>query len=131
MALYRSNNGGTSEVSLWTNDTPTADFAAQDVTISEDMDSFKALRFVFQRDKTHTNTVLVDYNVEEFKAISSSATDDFVNAISPAVANGGYSYVRRFAYASDTTIHFEAAYRINSSGNSTSEVIPVEIIGIK
>lgn len=115
------------ETVLWTNPSPTADFAAQTVTLSNSIDNYKYIKIKYCFSKSYnTGNYLSDYiiSVDEFKKApypeaSGTARLNFSFARMNTSNVAGY---RRFYYASSTTIRF--------GSTDTNALIPLEILGI-
>lgn len=131
MALFPMNigsGGGTmSETELWSNSSPTSNFAGQIVTISSDMNSFKYLKFVFKYSKSDNTEMSAIYTVDDFKTFAIG-----VGYACGAVVYrpGGTNMVRRIAYSSDTSINISGTKAMDISGSDDSLLIPLAIYGM-
>lgn len=118
-----------SETSLWTNASPTSDFAAQTVTLSEGMSNFKYLAIEYKANKTLTETARVVVSVEDMaKLVSGNYVLQM--RIGGTNSNNTASYTRSFLKASDTSITFNTAYASNTQATANSMAIPLEILGL-
>ena len=129
MAFYRTGGGGSAtETVLWTNGSPTAQFAPQDVTLSDDIDNYDFLKIEFiSTASTGVNgSILVD--VSDFKSMTNTAN---VAGFAFGLSSGADSLVsRKTTYVSDTKIHIGNAYSY-AGGTNNARGIPLQIIGIK
>ena len=119
------------ETSLWTNPSPTADFATQTITLSDSISNYKYIGIKYCYNKTNTSIIdTVIYKTEEVRAsVIDSGIDH--NAIMLGIqASNNYAYSRIVGYVSDTSIKFTVGYRLSASGSSTNACIPLEILGI-
>ena len=57
MSLYRCGGGGgmLEETVLWTNPSPTSDFAAQTVTLSDSISNYDYIKFEYLMHKSYLN----------------------------------------------------------------------------
>ena len=119
------------EAVLWTNPSPTADFAAQTITLSDSISKYKYIGIKYCFNKTNTNIIdTAIYKTEEVRAsIIDNSTDH--NIIILGLENiKNYIYVRAVGYVSDTSIKFSIGYRTNTTGTTGNACIPLEILGI-
>jgi len=109
---------------LWTNASPTSNFAAQTVTVA-DMSAFDFIAVVHSVTATdlHEDTSFVRRGHD--------------GALSVVAFDGSYVTARgrRFAYSSNTSLAFETGYhfdqRSDKQGASAGDCIPLAIYGIK
>lgn len=129
--------GGTlSETVLWTNSSPTSNFAAQDITVSS-MSSFSYI-------KVNWGTSTTNYTSDPDIGILIVPLDNFIATKDTSASVRGASYrlggestatgvggwYRRFKYNSNTVIHFNYCY--DMAGNTTNDhLIPLNIYGLK
>lgn len=119
------------ETVLWTNPSPTADFAAQTITLSDSISNYKyiGIKYCFNK----TNTSIIDtaiYKTEEMRASTTDSGTDH-NAIMLGLQTSNYySFSRVVGYVSDTSIKFTTGYRLNAASSSANANIPLEILGI-
>lgn len=131
MAFYRCSSGGgtLTETVLWTNSDTTTQFVSGDVTLSESMQNYKYLKFVFKSATTANALKSVIYPVEEFTY--TNVSNSWCRASSPMRSNSsGTNYVRGLIYKSDTSINISNATAFNATGNSNTLAIPYQIIGL-
>lgn len=115
------------ETVLWTNPSPTADFAAQTVTLSDSIDNYKYLKIKYCFSTSYnTGNCLSNYiiSVDEFKKApypeaSGTARLNFSFA---RMNTSNVAAYRRFYYASSTTVRF--------GSTDTNALIPLEILGV-
>lgn len=135
----RSTSSAESATLLWSNSDRTASFSAQDVTLSQAVDSFRYLRVIY----AYT---------------TSSAEDSFREVMVPVWNNDRSAYMYGYVASADTgyraalclknssnvtrartfwilesgeKVHFFACSNVGSSGTSNTGCIPVYIYGIK
>lgn len=135
---------------FWTNESPTSNFAAQDVNFSYDAAIYDALRIVWKYNKntgatadtweSSTNTISTTYDLSNGK-ISNYVSGN--SKIYMGVVNyaSSYAYMRRcwFVPINDqwsprqlyTRLHFDQVYRANNANNDTGMLIPLLIDGVK
>ena len=133
--IYRTRQEET-ETTLWTNSSPTANFASQAVSLSDDYTNYKRIRFYFRHNTTDDTEQCVEYKKEEIDTwMSQGETGSGYRAIgSLACLNGSYSYcrpIRRGANGATDAFYIYVAYRLNSQANLQTHAIPVKITGIK
>ena len=116
---------GERQIEIWSNASPSSNFSAQTVTVSNAMTMYDRIRIDYKY-TTSSDVRSIYVNVSDF-SFSGAYTDE-IGLISRPDSNG---YVRRATMASSTTVQFTTSYRLNASGNSTSYAIPVGIYGVK
>ena len=119
------------ETSLWTNPSPTADFAAQTITLSDSISKYKYIGIKYCYAKTSTDIISTPiYKTEDLRAsVLDNGTTHNVIILGVENANN-YGFGRFVGYVSDTSIKFTIAYRLNVASTLTNAVIPLEILGI-
>ena len=117
--------GGERATALWTNASPTSNFAAQTITLSAAMTDFERIEIVYKYTTTGTEYHAY-FDVTDYTYTGSYA-DEFGIISRPGLAG----YMRRLIMASATTISFTTAYRLNNSGSSNAYAIPVAVYGIQ
>lgn len=120
-----------SETSLWTNNSPTSDFSAQTVNLSDSISDYKYIAIDYCYNKSNTNiTSRVIYDVNDFKkAIKDSSTNHTTCGLS-IEGNNNVNYARPVFYASDTSVSFGLSSTLNGSGTYAAGAIPLEILGL-
>lgn len=130
MRMGGGPGGGGSETwdLLWTNPSPSANFAAQDITISG-LSAYKAVMVVFRRGTG---------NESEVSEITLMGRETIKNYVYNLNTNSAYLLQREYSVNvnGDNKISFGNAYqRIITSSSaasvSTQVVIPVRVYGIK
>ena len=136
LCTLRTQGGGGgkyTETSLWTNPNPTSDFANQTVTLSESMDNFKYLKFVYKvyadAASNPTNEVIIP--VEDFKTTNYTSGTVSLGLSSAANASGtNYLWSRVAYYASNTTITFSSTRATGANSTNNARSVPTEILGL-
>lgn len=130
--LRKSGGGKMKETVLWTNPSPTSDFAGATLTLSDNISHYKYIGIVGVYSKNATTDTL--------ETIYS--TDEIVNATSgntcPCLCIAGYRsntyYFRHGWYISDTTINFTNARSCTTStapSTVNGAMIPISVKGYK
>ena len=131
LCTLRTKGGGGgkyTETSLWTNSSPTSDFATQNVTLSDSIDNYKYIKIVWKAYKSATTTSSVIVLVNDFKSFNYVANYTVGSLASNNSSN--QPYARRYVYVSDTVIGFHDALRIYAAATSNDMAIPLEILGL-
>ena len=127
--------GGTmKETVLWTNPNTTADFAAQDITLSESIQNYDYIKVYIAFAKDALTSVWSEL----------MPVNDFLNTVDVSGRGRGtlgineisasyYSRYRHLYYKTDTTARFSNANTVqNSSATQTNNcLIPLRIVGCK
>ena len=121
--LYENQQGGSTETVLWTNNSPTSQFAAQTITLSDDYSNYDYIEVYF-RLSTSDDT--------EYRDIIPKATLDKSNSSNTFAIGNAYSNSTRArgSYVSGASMYFTAAYPLTSTSTNNSYVIPTKIVGI-
>ena len=109
------------ETVLWTNPSPTADFAAQTITLSDSISNYKyiGIKYCFNK----TNTSIIDtaiYKTEEMRASTTDSGTDHNAIMLGLQTSNNYSFSRVVGYVSDTSIKFTTGYRLNAASSSAN-----------
>lgn len=141
-AASGGGGGGYSETELWRNASPSATFAAQDVTLSASLASFDAVKIVWKGVNTNTATpdnwrsdasaISQIYELTNVSSRTSATGQNFMGATAYTTAT--YTYVRRiwFANTNDlTSIHIGPTQRTNNANSNAAYNIPLLICGVK
>ena len=132
MAWYPTNIGGGGggelhETVLWTNSSPTSNFAQQAVTLSQGISNFDYIGIYYR-----INTTAGAIGFEMAKA------SDFINYVGNlkprvgfAVVSDNKSNFRNLLYSSDTSITITACIQSGTTSTNTSQCIPTAIVGLK
>lgn len=124
--LYENQQGGSTETVLWTNNSPSSNFAAQTVTLSQSIDNFDYIKITYRGGTSNANEVHAIYPVSDIRKMSNS------NLIWGAMAgvNSSDKYGRYISYVSDTQISFSTSGNMAGSGTTNVATIPTQISGI-
>ncbi len=130
----RANNssgggGQMVETVLWTNSNPSAStFAAQAVTLSEDIDNYDFIAIEYARAYNNlTSKNKVYYKVSDFKTFKSTGTY-MTGALTIAAAA---NQARICWYESDTSVRFGSNFTINGTQTLNGNNIPLNVYGCK
>ena len=116
-----------SETTLWTNSSPTSNFAAQNINLSQSISNFKFIR-IYWRVKASVSTensiIVLASNFSSF----GSGTN--INALLIGIRGGsGALSGRAVRYVSDTSLNISAAYALNKAESGTDSSVPTKITG--
>lgn len=131
MAFYRCMGGGSGEPTetvLWENSSPTSSFAAQTVTLSQDMNDFDYLKITVRLSINYTEEISEIIPINDFKSTSDTA---YHLAVAFWGRIGSQRVARSFFYISDTTVKIDGCAIIGAQGTQTAWVIPIKISGLK
>ena len=132
MAFIPCKIGGSGfvESTLWTNSTPTSGFSAQTLSLSQDIDNFKYLKFVYGYSTTY-NTEHLSFliSVDDFKKCLSN--NDRSYGLCLTSRNSGNNFTRICFWVSDTSLSISNCYQFAGTSSNNNLVIPVQIIGMK
>lgn len=118
------------EVVLWTNPSPTADFGEQTITLSDDIDNFDFIEFAYKPDKSQSDDQIVKELISPTDLKQSVLTDGApVFAISSQAS--GYTHARPITYVSNTSLKFGESRTIGAAGRRNFTSFPISISGIK
>lgn len=109
---------------LWTNSSPTSNFAGQTLTIPT-VNSYTYLKIEWKRGKS-LNTI---YSVIVPKADLQQYESESTSANAPYAINGTGGVSRSYRLISLTQFSFGSAYKLNQSGSDNSVAIPTAIYG--
>lgn len=116
------------ETTLWTNSSPTSNFAAQTITLSQDIDNYDYLKIAYRLSTSASTELSLIISVQDFK---NTADANGKGVITLNSKSSNVIYARLIYYASDTSVFATVAYKIGSSGNSQAYSIPTKISGLK
>ena len=131
----RKKGGGSgkyTETSLWTNQSPSSAFAAQTVSLSDNLSKYKyvKVKFKFETSSTSDNAMgSFIVSVDEFKKATYNSYNN-IPTYMVGTANTSYHFSRYFEYVNDTSIYFSPAYTVNNANSNNSRSIPLEILGL-
>lgn len=132
LCTLRTKGGGgakQTETVLWTNSAPTSSFAKQDVTLSDDINSYDYLKFTYRVTTSAADFLNYIISVSDFKkSVESTSSHHCVLGLS---TDDSVAHTRRVYYKTDTTVNFNNAYQLNAAASNNATVIPTSIIGIK
>lgn len=137
-----SSGGGVSYTRLWTNNNPTATFAAKNVALAAGAETFDALRIVWAYNNnieatadtwTSNNLCLsITYGMEHYDQLISGTQKMRMGVLHYATS---YYYMRGCwlvpSGSTYTTMHFDQVYRANSANTENARLIPLLIDGVK
>jgi hypothetical protein len=124
---------------LWTNEDPTASHGAMDLTLTESVSGYDALRIVWAYNTsagaTEDNWQDSDINAMAYIYDIRNKTDLIVSGstkpnLGAVFYAASYAYARRGYFTDDVTIHFTTAYRLNNASSNTSILIPLFVDGV-
>ena len=117
------------ETVLWTNPSPTAQFAGQTVTLSDSIANYKYLKVKACYNGGYTNVAVSPLIlVSEFMTVVASTRRCTFNIGNSSASNAYYS--RAVQYVSPTSISFTDDWALKSNNTANTDVIPLEILGI-
>ena len=132
-ALRKIGGGTLKETTLWTNSSPSATFAEQTVTLSDNISNYDYIKIEWcESTSALTNKSSIMVSASEF----TRNKNPYYNAhdTTPAILGRGannVSYLRYIAYESDTQVLFGHALRGNATGVDNTFTIPLNIYGVK
>ena len=123
----RQVGGGTlTGTTLWTNSTPAASFASQQIAFSQSIDDFRFIGIKFRASSTDDKTIEYIVTPTDLKKSVSGAS---APRISLGANYSSYRYDRGIAYDDTTHITFGQANRNSASGTTNTLAIPTEVTG--
>ena len=136
LCTLRTKGGGGgryTETSLWTNQSPSSDFAGQEVTLSDSIENYKYIKINYAYATSYNtgkcNTSIV-VSVDDFKNMTYS-TNDRHNIGALSVQNqSNTAYNRILFYVSNTAVRFGTCYQQGTNTASNANSIPLEILGL-
>ena len=132
LSKLRKNGGSMSETVLWTNSSPTSNFAAQTVNLSDDITKFDYIRVYFYSSKTSHTEASVLMLVSDFVNLGTGLNKPrFSIANANNEISGTGNALRILRYISNTSLNFTEAYEAARESSSTTQVIPTKISGLK
>lgn len=118
------------ETVLWTNSSPTVNFAGQTITLSDNLSNYDyigvkiAYSTGYQTDE-YCNTAIM--SISDFVKSSGSGRRPSMGLIT--AYNSGYA--RSCQYVSDTSVTIGNCYQMATSTGTNQQTIPLQVIGIK
>lgn len=121
-------SGGTlSETLLWSNSSPSSNFAGQTITLSQDYANFEYLKVNYTVNKGGTvYSILYDINL--VKDADGTANHPYITI---SGFNGASALGRRGQVVATNQIKWQGAAGIGGTTTSTSYLIPTAIYGLK
>lgn len=138
LAFIRKKGGGgadTIERVLWSNPSPSENFAPQTVNLSDDINNYDYLKISYRNHPTIDGvndpfSVLI--SVSDFKtSLSGNSTRHNVFTYGGLYAPTNTVWTRLMFYDTDTTAKFGAVTQIGGTGSGNANAIPLQIVGIK
>ena len=128
--LRGAGGGGAkqTETVLWTNSSPTSNFADQNVTLSDSMSNYDYLKFTYKKATNNATSTSAIFSVSDVKNF---ADESVYGQIGGESATDWYMS-RMLWYVSDTSVKISTAWGLNRANSANnSYIIPLSIIGIK
>ena len=133
--LKQKGSGELKETVLWTNPSPTANYSGGRISLSDNINNYKYLKFVWKESTSRDVYVSVIAKVDEFKTSSVATAGTATNAFSYGSIyfkqTAGTAGVRLVYYATDNSLEITTAFEINGQGLNASLNIPYQVIGLK
>lgn len=127
--------GGLSETVLWTNPSPSANFNAQNITLSQNASSFKALRIYYQWSGNPGTMASSKYNdfslVDIDQYILNTNKHSYVMPLGIIYTNRTYTRTLRFSNTNYNVLIVSDSYLLNTTGSNNALAIPLKICGLK
>lgn len=123
--------GGFSETTLWTNSSPTSNFAAQTVTLNQTMtaDKFDYIKVVIRFSTTDSTQNTFLFPIADVLSYNSGSTDGKRGCVG---SRSGGVYVRTISNGGSTSaLAFTVAAQTGGTSTSAAKTIPVSISGLK
>ena len=144
MAFIRCESGGGGAVvataTLWTNTSPSNDFAAQTITLNDSIQNFDLIEIHFKATKAagspEGSVVYHVSDIVKYKGEQITSSNDCLYMVLGGRVSAGYWCSRPILYVDDTSFNVRTCGRLGNPGvaqpdNVTSALIPVSITGIK
>lgn len=121
----------TTETLLWENPSTSTARSSLDATLSQSLQNFQKIRVEYAYNTSTDGEFYAVFPVKDangdYMFPSGSGKQRMCIGLNNASGN---PFVRQFYVSSDTLIHFNNAYRVNTSGNTNTNLIPWKIYGI-
>lgn len=122
------------ETILWANPSPTSDFAAQTVNLSDDMNNYDYLKVSYVNYNAGAGTndpynIIIpvsDFKTSRYADSTRHNTFTFGGIYVPT----NYCYTRQMVYNTDTSVKFGACTQVGGTNVSGNNSIPLQILGI-
>lgn len=121
------------ETVLWTNPSPSANFSAQSVTLSDDYSKYEYIGVYSKASPTDTRVYFNLYKKEDVDKTTATAGSTAYGGLGSVIQSGNYkqSYFRSFYKTSDTTFYFNDGVYGGDGTNSPRYGIPTKIVGCR
>lgn len=134
LCTLRTQGGGGGakviETVLWTNPSPSSNFSAQTVTLSDSIDNYDYIKVNYNYSASSSSQYSDIRPVSVFKQ-GVYPQQDYTPLMSLGCYAGNVATARGVMYASATTVRFSPANNVASTGSADNRAIPTAIIGIK
>ena len=133
-AMIGTGGGQPTETVLWTNPNTSAEFGANDVTLSDSITNYDLIKIVYKFTTTSSDTTentSASITPTDLVFCSTESTGNKPKFSIAARSGGGTIGVRIVSYVSDTSIRIDRGRRIGSTSYADGNAIPIKIIGIK
>lgn len=127
ISITRNISASLSRTKLWENSSPTSNFNAQPVTLSQSIANFTYIEFEYRGLVNVSTQGSLIIPVSNLRAASSGANKMKLYLTYRATT----SYARLAEYVSDTQIQFAASSVVSGTGSNTNTCIPLYIYGLK
>ncbi len=121
--------GKMEETTLWTNSAPASTFAAQTITLSDDIDNYDYLKFYVRLSTSNNKSNSILISVDDFKNTGNAANS--LNLAHSCYYAEAAIRNRHFFYGGDTSIGFGTCFNSGNSGSENTYLIPTKISGVK
>lgn len=130
--LKKKGGGGGkyTETVLWTNPSPSSNFSAQTVTLSDSIDNYKYIKIKHKDSTTGSDILEVICSVADLKESIFNKGSVHAQLAIDMQNSGNTLRSRAVGYVSSTSIQFSACYNCNATGSDNSCAIPLEILGL-
>ena len=117
------------ETSLWTNQSPSSNFATQAVSLSNSVDNFKYIKVRCKFSTSDSAEFSTIVSVDELKTFTGNTKGRLVSG---GMTGGGYPMYRNLTYTSSSSLTFGTAGYVNGTTWTTANnlIIPLEILGL-
>lgn len=121
------------ETVLWTNSASSSTFAAQEITLSDDIDNYDYIAIDY---KYANNTSDGDYStvMQTPANIKKGGYNTSVTRCGLAldyISGGNANYARQVFYVSDTKLRFDIGRQFGGTNSSNANAIPLKVVGCK
>lgn len=135
LCTLRTQGGGgggkQTETVLWTNSSPTSNFSAQNVTISDSVDNYDYIAITYRASGSVADMATVVTSVSDLKKSVGNNSTNHTAVEMGAEFSSGTIISRMVSYVSSTSIGFSLGYQLNAAVSNAGWAIPTQIVGIK